>query len=1078
MLPERLAPESPTRLRSTAGVTQHESGQTKPAKSVILRLLGPMSLEIDGRSVAVARPQVRQAITALASAAGRSASADVLIEELWPDALPVNPRKSLNVVMSRLRAALGPDDQHLVTVGDGYRLDAVDLDLEAFIDKIDTGRHTSGRAALTALTEALAMWRGTPLTDLHGPSGVSRRSSLAEHRWFAITRLTELLIEEGHEDRAAALALAHVGEQPARERLVLACARALAHEGRKSEALRVLQRCAAVLRDEQGIEPSTALRRVERSILDGAVELTDSTQQRGTPVEHVFVGRSDELEMLSAMANVRSIVVEGEAGIGKSRLLAHANSLWHAQDLNVVVVSVHRSPDRPLDAIAQLCSALLRSAPEWVDEFGSTLARVCPEVELPAPDVALTRDAVFANVAEFIERAASNTVVVIDDVHWLDSGSMEVLRTVMSRAAVRIVVAMRPTDHPKLDFFRAATADTEVIRLRPLDRSEVSDLVAIATSGRRADDVGARIAARSGGNALFVRLLLDCWLEGAEPDSELPTDVLVAVTERLDALAQRTVDSLQVAAVVGNVFGLHTLRQLRSHVDTDLEHASAAGLIRLNLATDQGEFVHGLVGDACYELLSPGRRVVLHDDVGRVLEGDGAAAAEFAPHYLLAAELDPRRAVAALIGSAAEFAMGFDWEAAEEQLAEAGDLAHRLNVRDAAIDAELSVRRGIVGRALASDRYLDDLISGAKQAKEIGDHALVAVAVAELCGHGRSTGAISVDEQIAGLLDDALALDLPPDHRAELCASGSVLLAVTNHTDRGRALYHEAHDLALELGDVEIEASVLEHAHLGLAHPDDFGLLRAAGWRLGELAGNDPGLRWESAFLRFQTSVMIGDVEQVTEAMAEMREWTPLVKQRARDFGMSFSEVAYAQLRGDLELAEKHAGTTLEVGLARYPKSWAMNVYSLLLMSIRREQGRLSELHGGLDAAIGQAPDFMPYRVSAAAFAHAAGDTKRAASEADFIWTKGLAALPFDGYWTSFAVLLTEPTIASRDVAEVEELGMSLGRASGRLSWNGASSGGPVDAALALISETLRDPSRAAQLRLDADDLVARLRAV
>ncbi len=103
-----------------------------------VRLFGSTTVLLDGVAAPVSRRQVRQLVTILASRSPAAVSADALVEHLWPGTLPEHPRKALNVALSRLRAALGPYAGRLVAVGDGYRLDADTIDLQRFVELVES----------------------------------------------------------------------------------------------------------------------------------------------------------------------------------------------------------------------------------------------------------------------------------------------------------------------------------------------------------------------------------------------------------------------------------------------------------------------------------------------------------------------------------------------------------------------------------------------------------------------------------------------------------------------------------------------------------------------------------------------------------------------------------------------------------------------------------------------------------------------------------------------------------------------------------------------------------------------------
>ncbi|BAN01052.1 BTAD domain-containing putative transcriptional regulator [Ilumatobacter coccineus] len=1075
-------------MAQVAGVSESDLDGNR----LVVDVFGPTVVRVDGRPVELGRKQVRQLVAAFAVRRDW-VSADALIDHLWADALPAHPRKALNVALSRLRSALGGLGERLEVAGNDYRLRTDSVDVERFTELIESARGLDRRAAVEAYEEALALWTAPPFSDeFESPAVVARRLSLEELRWFATVRLAELCNELGEPERAVEVSARLVDDSTVRERAVIAHATGLAMLGRKSEALSMVAAAVSGLRDQLGLEPSPGLLATEQALLAESFELEAGSVKRVRPDTGVFVGRAGELETLKAVEPGRSISVIAEAGTGKTALLDRFGELVVDAGGVVARVDVVATPERPLDTIAHLCLALCELPPpsgelDTTGEFAAALARICPELGIPRSG-SLTRDALFDDLTRFVERRGRQAVIIVDDAHWIDSGSAEVLSRLIHRGRLAIVVGLRPVDDHRFDFLQVADespverADDapagrcEPLHLQPVERSDVVALVA-SRSTRAVDDAFIDDLIRaSGGNTLFLRLLIDRWVEGRASDDELPSSILVTVSERLDLLAKSVVDTLQVAAALGSTFELHTIRQLRPNVDADLPAAVAAGIIRVDAASESASFVHAVVADACYQLLGEGRRIAIHEDIAFVLEGDRAAQAEIARHHVAAAPLDPERAVWTSIRAASEFIVGFDWETAAQHLDTAASLVDELDLDDVSLRAHVLVRRGAVGRALSSTDYLHDLFHGAELAREAGDDELFVVAVTEMCGHGQTTRAGDLDPRVAGLLDEALSLSIAPALRAELCAASVPLFSTSNQADRGRALYHEAWRIARDLGDTFVESAVIGHAHLGFAHPDDFELLAGAAQRMTDIAGNDADLIWEAAFVRFECSVIRGDAAAAQQAIDEMRLYTGKVGRRPRDFGMAFSESAHSRLRGELEAAERHAESALSIGLERFDATWALTVYGLLLLGIRREQGRAGELEAAIAEMLAGQPDYLPFHSVASVVAVESGELDVARAHIDVLARDRFGGIVRDVHYTS-VILLAAPAVASvGEQGEIEALEALLRPFSGRMSWNGAASDGAIDGALALLASARGDASAAERYRLAAASLESRFR--
>jgi DNA-binding SARP family transcriptional activator len=265
-----------------------------PATHVLeFRILGPFEARQDGEVVRIGGPKQRALLAILVLSANQPVSVDRLIEELWGGAPPGSAAHSVEVYVSQLRKALG-DAGVIVTQRPGYRLqvEPEHIDLHRFESLVAGGREAVAagdpEAGAARLREALGLWRGAPLGDF----------AFETFAQGAIARLEELRLAALEDRIDADLALGRhtqviseleglVSEHTLRERprgqLMLALYRA----GRQAEALEAYAATRAVLVEELGIEPSPALQRLERAILnhDASLELDAPASPRGIRVE-------------------------------------------------------------------------------------------------------------------------------------------------------------------------------------------------------------------------------------------------------------------------------------------------------------------------------------------------------------------------------------------------------------------------------------------------------------------------------------------------------------------------------------------------------------------------------------------------------------------------------------------------------------------------------------------------------------------------------------------------------------------------------------------------------------------------
>jgi DNA-binding SARP family transcriptional activator len=253
-------------------------------------ILGTLEALRAGKRLALGGQKQRTVLALLLLNADRVVTTDALVEALWPEKAPGKPLTAIQGYVSSLRKTLDPDAPFdvIVTEPSGYRLPltAGSLDLHVFESLLAAGKdalaHNRPQEARGALTSALALFRGAPLADF----------TYADWARVEIGRLEELRLVCLEERIEAGLALgehaelvpeleALVAANPLRERPRGQLMIALYRGGRQSEALAAYQSARQVLVEEFGIEPSPALRELERAILlqDEALAAVPSVEE-------------------------------------------------------------------------------------------------------------------------------------------------------------------------------------------------------------------------------------------------------------------------------------------------------------------------------------------------------------------------------------------------------------------------------------------------------------------------------------------------------------------------------------------------------------------------------------------------------------------------------------------------------------------------------------------------------------------------------------------------------------------------------------------------------------------------------
>ncbi|MCP3803374.1 winged helix-turn-helix domain-containing protein [Allokutzneria sp. A3M-2-11 16] len=302
---------------------------------VVLRLLGEVRAEIDGRPVDLGSPRQRCVLAALAVDVGQSVSVDRLAERVWgADAAP-RTRATLHSYISRLRRALAEMDGVAIVRRTGsYALLAETVDLQRFRELCARAR---GADEVPLLTEALELWRGDALTGVDGEWVRAERERLEQERLAAEHDLVDARLRAGDGVELIVELSARAARHPLDERVAGQYLLALHRAGRTTDALEHYRQVRALLVEELGADPGTALQELHQQILAADPRLDSAPAAAVVPRQlpaapSSFVGRLDALHCLDDATSAGTVVisaVSGAGGIGKTSLAlhwAHANA--------------------------------------------------------------------------------------------------------------------------------------------------------------------------------------------------------------------------------------------------------------------------------------------------------------------------------------------------------------------------------------------------------------------------------------------------------------------------------------------------------------------------------------------------------------------------------------------------------------------------------------------------------------------------------------------------------------------------------------------------------------------------------
>ncbi len=383
------------------------------------------------------------------------------------------------------------------------------------------------------------------------------------------------------------------------------------------------------------------------------------------PGRKPIVGRSDEVAQIAfelqaiskGGSNGRLLVIEGEAGIGKSRLVGHL--LDQSQKLPIRGIVIRGSPFnvstpyhalRPAlfdllggeDAAAERLAELLPESPQRQELVKKILgvSADTPQQSPSKPDAA--HDALAAVLSLLFERIP--TLLVVEDAQWLDQPSWELLGSLLNIPRTLIVLALRlesGSDQLYAEYV-ADAAHATVLQLGPLSREQTAALVSQRLDvSSLPEDVATTIFERTEGHPMFVEELalamrdagvirVDALghVEGAVEELAAftyPATVQSTVASRIDQLSLPQQLSLRVASVVGRDFDVGTVAAVHPAEVTEdavakhLSDIERHQLLERGTEDDHYVFKHGLIAEVAYTTLPEAERRRIHERVATSL---------------------------------------------------------------------------------------------------------------------------------------------------------------------------------------------------------------------------------------------------------------------------------------------------------------------------------------------------------------------------------------------------------------------------------------------------------------------------
>ena len=664
-----------------------------------INLLGHFEISVNDRVLSAQDWPSQQTQTIgkiLITNRGKVVTGEQLIDTLWPKDPIETARRRLHVRISQLRSLLQEKKTLIQTVHGGYLFQPDStcwLDVDQFQFHLAEGARLQEQGnqveAISAFEQARELYRGDLLAeDLYADWTYHHREALREAFITLLIELSECYAQQGRYRLAIARTRQALVKDPLRETIYVRLMLYHYYAGERDQSLRAFEQCRQMLADELGVDPLDSTLELFNQIREGNLWKADEGLRYPPPIyegrlfevpyaltEIPLMGRDREYAWLVSQwqDHAESIILfEGEAGIGKSRLVNRFTDYVREQSVRILKVQLPPSEHRPTAAIVSALQELLTESTihKLRTETLAALAILIPEIQERVGEMSQLTPLLPGGEHQRLKQAITDlsaacaglpTLIIVDDAQRLSSAAVDLLAQLSK--TFRVLLSYRSEDTPTEHPVRATFGPAGLI-LKPLSPTSIQSLVT-QLSGRPHPALAGQIHTQSEGVPLFVVALLQHmfetgylfvnsggeWEVASNDIPSLPITLREIIEARLNHLnpAQRRI--FDFAAVIDGEFNFDLLKTVTDQseesllvtVDTFLD----AGLLIEPRSLDKPEFMisHDYYAEIAYETIPAVRRRAMHLRVARVIESLFAGQLEshtstLADHYQRAGKVE------------------------------------------------------------------------------------------------------------------------------------------------------------------------------------------------------------------------------------------------------------------------------------------------------------------------------------------------------------------------------------------------------------------------------------------------------